>query len=1104
MKLLDTLAQLFASKDKAPKASFGETAFGNPYHLFAGPPFREYNPSDLVSRKGLTIYDKMRRDDQIKAAMSFKKHSILAGGWDIVSPEMAPEKWKPAELVEKRLKKIEGGFENTLLQLLTALDYGYSITERVWKDDNGAYLAALKTRAPHQMEFISDVFGNVTGLEQNARPLPMDKFVLYSYATEFSNHYGTSDLEAAYRAWWTKDNAYKWMAMLLERMGIPPIFALYNADDYKGDQLSKLKTIMLRMQAATTGIIPRGDKDSMELWSPELAGQVSTVFIPAMDMFNRDIARAILMPGLLGATPDDAEGSYARAQVHFDVFMLVIEHVRRELQELVNAQIVAQIVAVEVGPLEEPPRFEFRPLTDDVRIDLMESWGKMVDADIVKRQGEDEKHIRKQLKFPEREAKDEDFDEPEPAPPGEGGVADDQIPSGAGGNPGKGKVKRLAAPTRSAHFEQVARRLDALEAQSKDKLKGVLAALRDVFIADLPKKPTAAKINDLKMPGSPLEDSIASMLLAAFGQGRKDVRTEVNPKPNAKPAMTPKAAIRYLREKALWVKGITEEQLLKDAKAVLLQSLHNGEGTAETVHKLQDVWLPYLGDESIIEDELQLTAPRLETIVRTNTTDAYNNGRLVEMRDPDLEGFIHGVEYSAIIDERTTELCQHLDRKIFRIDDVDIDRFTPPNHYNCRSILVPIMVDEPIDVADLITATDKGIALDLMDKGFGGTARFAWDESQHPRVPAGSGDESGQFGPGGGGGIPDDVQDGKDNFGRSLPGTAEVPFHVKREKQTEIILHEDYKAAKKIAQIKTVRLSSLIATEGHVDRNQTSKILSGNAGKSVTLPLVASYEGSLYIMDGHHRLSAAKWKGDIDAEVRLIKVGKAADTEHFTWDESQHPRDDQGQWTDAGGGSSSTRIEETLKERALKAGQEKGIEHASVINEDGEVIIDKDGDTHYVEFTEQEISEMRGSIVLHNHPNQTTLSEGDLRMTNSAQLREIVAVTEDGGVYRGKALMDNHLVGNAYTAVHFTIMRNLNNAIASQDLLPPPTEFTLEKANMVYGHAANTALSKIGAIAYDAQLGKYMKDSIASYNAHSNGFEALVDAAANVAKGVLP
>lgn len=94
------------------------------------------------------------------------------------------------------------------------------------------------------------------------------------------------------------------------------------------------------------------------------------------------------------------------------------------------------------------------------------------------------------------------------------------------------------------------------------------------------------------------------------------------------------------------------------------------------------------------------------------------------MRDPALQEYLAGIEYSAIIDQRTTEVCQHLDGKVFRPDDPDIEKFTPPNHFNCRSLLVPVLIDEPPDIGDFITPSDKGRAEELMDEGFGGSSKF--------------------------------------------------------------------------------------------------------------------------------------------------------------------------------------------------------------------------------------------------------------------------------------------------------------------------------------------------------------------------------------------
>ena len=47
-------------------------------------PARSYNPDDdLIGLKGMEIYEKMRRDDQVKAALSFKKSACLSTGWEI-------------------------------------------------------------------------------------------------------------------------------------------------------------------------------------------------------------------------------------------------------------------------------------------------------------------------------------------------------------------------------------------------------------------------------------------------------------------------------------------------------------------------------------------------------------------------------------------------------------------------------------------------------------------------------------------------------------------------------------------------------------------------------------------------------------------------------------------------------------------------------------------------------------------------------------------------------------------------------------------------------------------------------------------------------------
>lgn len=382
----------------------GEAALADPYRLWGGQDsFSVYNPGKLVTAKGLSIFDEMRRDDQVKASLAFKKQAVLASGWDLCPAKGSGADDEAAAFVCENFNKIEGTLESSLIQVLSALDYGFSITEKVYEERDGRiWLKALKTKRPHPFTFIIDGFGNLKGIQQSGNDLstlPPEKFLIYRHQYEFGNPYGTSDLDAAYRPWWNKDNAYKWLSMLLEKYGIPPIFALYHQDAYKGQQLDKLKTVLERIQASTVAVIPRNAKDQLELWSPELAGQVSQAFKPAMDMMNQDIARAILMPGFLGVTPD-TQGSYARARVIFDMFMFTVEFLRGDLANAVNESVVPQLVALNFT--SEPPVFKFKPLTRDEKIALLETWLKMVEGGVVRPQAEDEIHVRERLDFPER------------------------------------------------------------------------------------------------------------------------------------------------------------------------------------------------------------------------------------------------------------------------------------------------------------------------------------------------------------------------------------------------------------------------------------------------------------------------------------------------------------------------------------------------------------------------------------------------------------------------------------------------------------------------------------------------------------------------------
>ncbi len=141
--------------------------------------------------------------------------------------------------------------------------------------------------------------------------------------------------------------------------------------------------------------------------------------------------------------------------------------------------------------------------------------------------------------------------------------------------------------------------------------------------------------------------------------------------------VVPEGAVGFVRGRRDLARFFEKDQA-ETVRRVLAEGLEQGQSLKQVMKSLEEA-LPG-----------QMGRARLENIARTEATTAYNQGRLAMFLDSD--GFIAGVEFMAILDARTTDICQHRDGLVFRLDDPAIRQNTPPLHYQCRSILSPVPV----------------------------------------------------------------------------------------------------------------------------------------------------------------------------------------------------------------------------------------------------------------------------------------------------------------------------------------------------------------------------------------------------------------------------
>jgi SPP1 gp7 family putative phage head morphogenesis protein len=112
------------------------------------------------------------------------------------------------------------------------------------------------------------------------------------------------------------------------------------------------------------------------------------------------------------------------------------------------------------------------------------------------------------------------------------------------------------------------------------------------------------------------------------------------------------------------------------------------------------------------------------TIVsRMESVTVANNQRLEAFKKSSI---VTGVQFLAVMDNRTTPICQSRHRMVLKLDDPLLPNFKPPCHFGCRSLLSPVTIfDKDIKFTDIKSLQE------VPNKNFG-KKEFKKIETDHP------------------------------------------------------------------------------------------------------------------------------------------------------------------------------------------------------------------------------------------------------------------------------------------------------------------------------------------------------------------------------------
>jgi len=289
------------------------------------------NPDDIVpgTLSSYDTYRQMRTDPRIKSLLNKLKTAALNFPIHITQPEGCPddvfdfinsfELWKK---LRSKLKRIYAG-----------LDYGFAVSEVLWKYEDGMYLLDnIISRKPERFVFGRDwiLYLNKVG-ERKLLDHPF-KWLVYHHDTDDENPYGTSVLRCVYWAYMFKQAGYNFWLQATEKFSVKSIVALFKTDGDDNTIKERARQIAEQFLSLDSGSAAGvGNVDSIQ--EIGMAGDLIG-FASLVDACDTQISYGLTGQSI--ATSKTDGGSLALGEVQADLFYEDAKGIALEGQALIQ------------------------------------------------------------------------------------------------------------------------------------------------------------------------------------------------------------------------------------------------------------------------------------------------------------------------------------------------------------------------------------------------------------------------------------------------------------------------------------------------------------------------------------------------------------------------------------------------------------------------------------------------------------------------------------------------------------------------------------------------------------------------------------------------
>lgn len=582
--------------------------------------------------------------------------------------------------------------------------------------------------------------------------IPWDKLILFVVNQEGDNYQGISVLRPAYKHWYIKQNLEKFEAIKHQKqwVGVPVIYLPKNATT---EDKALAETIVQKFKTnEQSGIVMPWPKDSgWDFAFADLKAGDTTNMQESIKYHMREITKTVLAQFIeLGNTDT---GSRALGESQTNMFLNAIATYAKIIQNNINRYLIPELVGFNFNTDRFPKlRFEALGGKDMAAFATTLQW--LVTAGIIDTDEELQRVVREQLGLPPKDESTTDDPNDVRGDAEDETIADPTIkPEVKKDMPdADDKVEDIQAHEHATHdwdcgsafaddyymtLSKAFNNKVILDIQKKAKEDSTYADVKkkwykfNDFEDESPRIMTFAerKVN-FKMIKSSMEkysSQLDGKTAKIFNNMKKDLLSQIDIAVQQNDvAAIGRIKARFTDDFAQVLTDVQKEMFEVGKKAAATEM-----GVSIPTTPAETRGAMYVQNQQVVQKisndmtntaqsaAMQTIAKRGGSVTATNASAAkiavnealtgqiakaawsvntlWISMSLNMWRVNIFEMYpekIYGMQYSAILDDRTTDRCLSLDGRIVKPWSVAFYEYSPPQHYNCRSVWVEILEDE--------------------------------------------------------------------------------------------------------------------------------------------------------------------------------------------------------------------------------------------------------------------------------------------------------------------------------------------------------------------------------------------------------------------------